>query len=156
MIEDDKNAFKIILGSILCVVYLGLSTYVWLCFGVSLKYDFEGFPFNHMDYSLLGYMLDILGVILIVNLVCLLLLFGKRTHRLAWIVSHSSLFLYDIFVLISSLIINSNVSNNGDKSFLSPFVSYEVPLLLILNLFVLISITLLTFLLKERNLKRLS
>ena len=156
MIEDSKNALKIILGSILCVVYLGLSTYVWLCIGVSLECDFEGFPFNHMDYSLLGYMFDILGVILMVNLVCLLLLFWKRTHRLAWIVSLSSLFLYDIFVLISSLIINSDVSNNGDERFLSSFVSYEVPLLLILNLFVLISITLLTFLLKERDLKRLS
>ena len=132
------------------VAFLFLSIYLWLCLGVSLRYDMYGFDYSDWNYDLIEWINKLFGLSLLLIVICLIVSrnwsITERKHKRAAIFILSIIVLYDLFTFVAAFFINKYLLSVKSIGFFHQFFCYVAPLLLLFNILTIIVSSCLLFL----------
>lgn len=138
----NKKYLQIGLGIAMAVLYLFVSTYIFLCFRVSIRYDLFGFSFSSDDYELLHILEMVFLFAIAISVLFIAFLFYKNksiiTSRLIVVIALSSLALIDVLFVLLSMIIDRSLVEIGEHGFLRQFFCFTFPTVLVYNILCLV------------------
>ena len=133
-----RKAFNWGLCIIISVSFLLVSIYLWLCLGISLKYDLFGFDYSDWNYDLIEWINKLYGLSLSLIGICFIVYScSKKTERRlnrAVVFVLSVLGLYDLYAIVAALLTNKYLISVNSFGFIKQFLYYVAPLLLLFNI----------------------